>query len=218
MPHSSTEQLADGWIAALRRGDPLRPAHVWLDPEPIGGHGLNLRAPGEPDVPRMIEANRDPQNWSWLNRSGADPTVAEVRERLLRIRGNQAAGRAVVWAATDPDDDRMLGEIMLFRPTAADPEMEVGYWTHPDARGRGVATEAVRLAVRHALLPVEDGGLGLDRVLLRAGVGNTASHRVAEKNGFTRAGLYRHAHRRPDGSLLDAVRFDLLPDDLPPVR
>jgi hypothetical protein len=36
------------------------------------------------------------------------------------------------------------------------------------------------MAARHALLPVEDGGLGMDRLLLRAEAGNVASQRVAE--------------------------------------
>jgi len=66
---------------------------------------------------------------------------------------------------------------------------ELGYWVHPGARGRGVATEAARLIVRHTLIPVDDGGLGLRRLTLRAAAQNVASQRVAERAGLRPAGV-----------------------------
>ena len=41
-------------------------------------------------------------------------------------------------------------------PTGA----EIGYWAHPEARGRGVTSAAVELVVAHAFAPIADGGLG----------------------------------------------------------
>jgi RimJ/RimL family protein N-acetyltransferase len=56
---------------------------------------------------------------------------------------------------------------------------QIGYWLDPAARGRGVATAAVRVLC----------GWGFERLELaliewRAEVGNAASRRVAEKAGF----------------------------------
>jgi RimJ/RimL family protein N-acetyltransferase len=208
----------DGWIAALRRGDRLEPAHPWLDPGRILGREVNLREHREQDIPRMVESIRDERTRYWLSKVPDNYTSENAREHLQRIRSDQAGGAAVHWAVADPADDRMLGEMAIFIRDPQDRQGEVGYWTHPDARGQGRATEAVRLAVRHALLPAEDGGLGLVRVLLRAAAGNIGSQRVAIKAGFTRTGIDRRADRLRDGTMVDDLRFDLLADELPAVR
>ncbi len=68
---------------------------------------------------------------------------------------------------------------------------EIGYWAHPDARGRGVVGEAVDLVTAHAFTPVEAGGLGRHRLQIGASWTNTASRHVAERAGFTLAGRFR---------------------------
>lgn len=70
---------------------------------------------------------------------------------------------------------------------------EVGYWIRTDRTGRGYATEAAGAIVDFAFAE-----LGLARLELRAGVGNRASQRVAEKAGFRREGRLRRgcAHGR----------------------
>jgi RimJ/RimL family protein N-acetyltransferase len=154
----------------------------------------------------------------WLGGLPDDYSERDAREHLHQMRTEQASGNGVHWVVADRDDDRLLAELALFIRDLRDPQAEVGYWAHPDARGRGVTTEGVMLAVRHALLPIEDGGLGLPRVLLRAADGNIASQRVAEKAGFTRTGRDRGANLLRDGSRCDHIRFDLLAGELPEVR
>jgi RimJ/RimL family protein N-acetyltransferase len=63
---------------------------------------------------------------------------------------------------------------------------EVGYWTAPAARGRGVAPDAVRAVCRWAF-----DVRGLELIEWRAEVGNHASRRVAEKAGFLMEGQLR---------------------------
>lgn len=208
----------DGWIAALRAGDPLRPVHPWLDPVQILGPDVNLREHREQDVARMVEGCRDDETRYWLGNLPADYDEQNARQKLRQIRAEQAGGKAVYWAVADPIDDRLLGEMAIFIRDPKNSHGEIGYWTHPDARGRGVTTAAARLAVRHALLPAEDGGLGLIRVLLRTGERNVASRRVAQKVGFTETGLDRRTDPRRDGTLGDDVRFDLLAEELPARR
>lgn len=208
----------DGWLATLRQGDRLEPAHPWLVPERITGKAVVLRAHRDQDLPRMVEACRDPQTQYWLSDLPTDYTEVEGRQHLDQIRSEQASGKSVYWVAADPGDDRLLAELGLFLRISRDPQAEIGYWSHPEARGRSVTTEAVQLAVRHALLPVEDGGLGQARVQLRAAEGNIASQRVAEKAGFTLTGRDRDARLSRDGSRSDHLRFDLLPAELPARR
>jgi RimJ/RimL family protein N-acetyltransferase len=85
---------------------------------------------------------------------------------------------------------------------------EVGYWMHPDARGKGLMTAAVRRAVRYAF-----DELGCRRLFLRAAAGNAASQHVARQAGFRHVGTDRAADVRRDGTFEDLLVFDLLATD-----
>ena len=88
---------------------------------------------------------------------------------------------------------------------------EIGYWVAAEARGRGVATSATRLAAVWAF----ESHPELVRLQLRADVENAASNRVAEKAGFTREGVLRAARwnarlgRRSDFALWSLLRDDV---------
>ena len=120
-----------------------------------------------------------------------------------------ADGKIVYWTVADGDTDDALGGVMLFNIEPGR-DAELGYWTHPAARGRGVTTEAARLAVRHAFVPEEDGGLGLSRVTAYAGTGNAASLGVIERLGFRRYGVERLGGSNGRGETFDLACHDLL--------
>jgi RimJ/RimL family protein N-acetyltransferase len=125
-----------------------------------------------------------------------------------------AAGRAVFWALTDPVSDRLLGEIGMWGLARGDSRSaELGYWTHPAARGRRMTTEGVRQVAGYALLPKDRGGLGLTRLVIRAAEGNTPSQKVALGAGFERTGRDRRAELLRDGSVQDLVRYDIVAGD-----
>ena len=212
LPHR--ERRVDAWIGSLRRGDEQSPPNAWLDPPLLHGERVTLRPHADTDVPRIVEACRDPQTRHWLSTLPSPYTDEDGREHLLQLRSQEASGTAVYWAVTPSDDDAMVAEVCVFVRDDAGRHGEIGYWAHPRARGRGLTTAAVRLATRHALLPLEEGGLGMDRLLLRAASGNVASRRVAEKAGFRAAGVDRAADPLGDGTVADDVRYDLLPDEL----
>jgi RimJ/RimL family protein N-acetyltransferase len=79
----------------------------------------------------------------------------------------------------------------------------VGYWLAPEARGRGVMTEALRAVVSWAR---EEHGIR--RLVLTTHPDNVASQRVAERAGFVRVGLTEHAPPFRDGTA-HAVLFEL---------
>jgi RimJ/RimL family protein N-acetyltransferase len=85
----------------------------------------------------------------------------------------------------------------------------VGYWCALEARGRGIATRALRLLSRYGL-----DELCLDRLELTADADNLASLRVAEKVGFKREGVLRSHLLYPDGHRRDSVMLSLLPGEL----
>jgi RimJ/RimL family protein N-acetyltransferase len=84
----------------------------------------------------------------------------------------------------------------------------VGYWVAPQARGRGVATAAVRLLSAAAFEQLD-----LIRLDLIVAVGNVASVRVAEKAGYTREGVMRSYLATKKNGRDDAVMFGLVRGD-----
>lgn len=86
---------------------------------------------------------------------------------------------------------------------------EIGYWLAPEARGRGIATRALRLLSSWSLHE-----LGIARLQLTTDVENDASQRVADRGGFRREGILR-AWMDRRGERRDAVMFSLLPGEEP---
>jgi RimJ/RimL family protein N-acetyltransferase len=86
----------------------------------------------------------------------------------------------------------------------------MGYWLAERARGRGIATEAVRLLAAWAL-----DVLRIERLELMIHPENFASQRVAERCGFTREGLLRsYLRKRGSEERRDAVVYGLLAHEL----
>jgi RimJ/RimL family protein N-acetyltransferase len=116
-----------------------------------------------------------------------------------------AKGVKATWAIADRETDVLLGNVAVM--DIHDRSGEVGYWTHPDARGRGYMTEAVRAVVEHAFDPA---GLDRSRLVLYAAAGNPPSNAVAVAAGFRHFGTQAAAELLGDGSVDDLHGYELL--------
>jgi len=194
-------ELLDGWIATLTREDPRVP-QPWLHPVELLGRGIRLRAFRASDVDRIVEACSDTRTAHWLvsmPRPYQRHHAFAYLESLLELA---ARGIGVTWCIADPEDDRCLGSISLDGLNGYARRGEIGYWAHPDARGRGMVTEAVRLVTRHA----RDTGLATS-LIIRCARGNAASRRVAERAGYTKVGIQPRSEPLGDGQLADLVLY-----------
>lgn len=205
--------LLDAWVGTLGASDAREPRSLWFDVPRVVGPDVALRPFRDEDVTRIVQACNDERTAYWLSRLPRPYTRADGEAYVADCHEKAAEGEAVRWAVADPGTDELLAAVSLFDVEAGH-QAEVGFWTHPAARGRGVMSEACLLAVRHAFVPEEDGGLGLRRVYALVSEGNAASRRVVEANGFTTTGRERQASRRRDGSTEDFVLYDLLADEL----
>lgn len=86
-------------------------------------------------------------------------------------------------------------------------ELELGYIVASGARGRGVATEILRLLTEWAFQ-----ALHAERAFLIIDVENRASQRVAERCGYRHEGDMRSVHLK-DGRRIDAGLWSRLPTD-----
>jgi [ribosomal protein S5]-alanine N-acetyltransferase len=194
-------ELLDGWIATLTREDPRVP-QSWLQPVELQGRGIRLRAFHTSDVERIVEACSDPGTAQWLVSMPRPYQRHNALAYLDSLRELAARGIGVTWCMADPEDDRCLGSISLDGLNGYARRGEIGYWAHPDARGRGVVTEAVRLVTQHAR------NTGLVRsLIIRCARSNTASRRVAERAGYTKVGIQPASEPLGDGQLVDLVLY-----------
>ncbi|MCC9312045.1 GNAT family N-acetyltransferase [Kitasatospora sp. RB6PN24] len=132
----------------------------------------------------------DPEQARWNPRAlPADQGDRPVLDRVAGQRAQVADGTLVCWALRDPADGRLLGNLGIREiDLVVTGGGRVGYWTMPAARGRGVATAALRLASTWAF-----GELGLHRIELAHALGNEASCAVARKAGYPLEGVLRQA-------------------------
>lgn len=194
-------ERCDGWIATMTADDPRAPVG-WLDVPLLVGAGLRLRPFTEADALRIVEACSDPRTQHWLSSLPRRYTVTDALGYVESTRENAARRTGVAWCVADAADDRCLGSVSLEGFGGYDRRAEIGYWSHPDARGRSVTTEAVRLVTSYA----ESGGL-VDSLLIRAAGGNVASAHVARAAGYREVGVLPHAEPLGDGSVDSLVLY-----------
>lgn len=204
----------DAWTGVLRFGEAPYARAPWQDAPVLDADGVRLRPLRASDATRVAEACSDPTTRHWL-RTLPHPYTPEVaRAFVADCTWRAATGEKITWAVTDPRTDDLLALATLMHLGGVNPgSAELGYWAHPDARGRGVTGTAARAVAGWALSP---DGPGLHRLSLLAAAGNVASNRVAERAGFRRVGVERQAELLGDDTLDDLVSYDLLATDLAP--
>jgi RimJ/RimL family protein N-acetyltransferase len=154
-----------------------------------------LRPPTDADVPAIVAACQDPEIGRWTQ-VPSPYTVADARA-FLRAAPN-------VSAIVDARTGELLGTIGW---RWVDGNVQLGYWVKREARGRGVATRALRLLAGWVF-----ESLGAVRVQLHTEPGNRASQRVAEKAGFRREALLR-SFIELKGTRRDVYMYVLLRED-----
>ncbi len=203
--------LADSWVATLLAGDSREPKTRWLEPIRMSAAGVELREQSAGDERRYLETMNDPESLRWLGTLWLPKTPEQFRQMVARRQVGPSTGSSVTWTVAEPGTGSYLGTIVLFGVDGIDyRSAEVGFRTHPDSRGRGLLTSALRRVIGHAFATAEDGGLGLERLSLGAGDSNVASQGVARSCGFVQTGRDRRCYDLFDGSVVDLIRFDHL--------
>jgi RimJ/RimL family protein N-acetyltransferase len=140
------------------------------------------------DAKAVSEIFADKQTQRWLpfpEDSGRIDALAWCTETAQERRDS---GSGDHYGVVRREDDRVVGCLLAKRTDWIGRVTEISYAVAPEARGFGIAAEAVD-ALAIALIQEH----GFQRVEVRVAPGNTASRRVAEKAGFTYEGLLRNA-------------------------
>jgi RimJ/RimL family protein N-acetyltransferase len=161
----------------------------------------------EDDMPLIAKASLDPET---QRRMSDEPFTEERRrESVSRAKEQWRTGQGAPFVIADSASDVALGLLNL--QFGEDEEVAgLAVSVFPQARGRGVASKAMRLGAIWGLRE-----LGLRRVFAEAAADNLPSIRAIEKAGFQREGLLR-AHCKTHGERHDCGMFSLLPGDIDP--
>ena len=133
-----------------------------------------LRAAELRDLPAIEAGIHDPSVIRWIG-----PPEGSAQDVLRQNEQRWALGSPTL--SICELDGTCVGKVWVNVREADRSTGFVGYWLLPVARGRGLATSAVRLISAWAM-----GELGLTRLRLTTAPENERSQRVAVRSGFRR--------------------------------
>ncbi|MEU1047178.1 GNAT family N-acetyltransferase [Streptomyces sp. NPDC005897] len=136
------------------------------------------------DVATLVKLYRDPELRRWTNsrtESEADG-LSWVRDQEQGWTAGDRLAFAILERTLDTAPLRLAGNVVLKEVAPGKHSAEVGYWTAAQARGRGVASRALKALTAWSFDTFQADGL--ESLELLHQVDNLASCRVAEKNGY----------------------------------
>ncbi|MGD7788314.1 GNAT family N-acetyltransferase [Propionibacteriaceae bacterium Y1700] len=164
---------------------------------------LRLRHYRDDDVDAMLSYYADPTVARYLLDEPWDRAKAE-QEVARRTGKRHITAEGFGISLVVEHDDAVIGDIVLWAADATLSLGEIGWVYHPDAGGKGLATEAAQ-----AVLDLAFGHYRMHRVKAQLDARNAASARMCERLGMT-----HEAHLRRDwfskGEWTDTIVYGLL--------
>jgi RimJ/RimL family protein N-acetyltransferase len=160
-----------GWSSSL----------VTVNLETVDTERLRLERWGDRHTGALVAMNREPEVVRFLT-GGVLLSEDASRAQSVRIAEHWERFGFGLWAVVDRASGVTAGFTGLSHPLwfPAEAEfVEVGWRLHPDAWGRGFATEA-----GFAALDIGFGALGLDRIVSYIHIDNAPSRAVSQRLGM----------------------------------
>lgn len=165
---------------------------------------LRLFEEGDADeLYTVIDANREYlAEWMpWPLKQTLQDTLEFIRTSRRQVGENQGLQAAIV------QDGAIVGGIGFHRVDWENRATSIGYWIAEPARGRGTVTRAVSALADHAFRVWK-----LNRIEIRADVGNERSRAIPRRLGFTEEGVLRQVELVGD-RFVDHVVYAMLAED-----
>ena len=184
-------------------------------PDHIVGPRVLLRAyRPDDDAPvfAALQAHRE-ELMQWMSWPSLHQTVQDTASYVRRMAARFALREVLVMGIWERAGGAYLGGTGFHAPQWNVPRAEIGYFLLPPARGRGYATEALKLVIdygfRHA---------GFNRIWGDCDADNQASAGVMRRAGMLPEATMRQDCRDHHDKLRTSLRFSLAWDDYPEWR
>lgn len=154
-----------------------------------------------------IEENRE-QLGRWLPWVGQHQSVDDAENYVRNMAGRWQTRESLILAIFSHDERTLYGGTGFHGFDWTVPSLEIGWFLRESARGRGIATEAVRLCCTLAFEQMK-----VNRVWGSVDVLNERSVRLFERVGFLREAHLRGERRDHHGQLRDTLIYGMLARD-----
>ena len=170
------------------------------------GEQVRLRPLEERDLDVLERWWSDPE-WQVFQQQTVRPQPAGPVHDLFRRWSTNGSGSDVGFSIETREDGTLVGHVTLWGATLPSRAATLGILVGPEHVGRGLGTDAVRVAVRYGFRI-----MGLHRIGLAVAAFNSRGRRAYEKAGFQVEGVRREAVFL-DGGFTDEVQMGLLEQD-----
>ena len=174
----------------------------------LNGARVRLRAVRPADDPDLLAVFGDATHLRyWSHGPLADLDAARAYREGIEAGTRDRA--FFQWALTRPEADQLVGTVTLADWDRKNRRIEVGFILHPDAKGQGLASDAVRTVLSFAI-----DTLGVHRVEADVDPDNAASIRLLAGLGFVFEGRLRDRWFTFFDEWKDTAMYGLLAPDL----
>lgn len=167
-----------------------------------------VRDAAERDIPEILIAYQDDPTLHLRMGEARPPSGAELGRWTESEPAERKAGVRAALTLLEPGSDVCQGQVYVHRIDWEHQRAEIGIWLAPEARGRGLASESLRLVGSWLL-----GACGLQRLQILTEPDNESMMRAAGAAGFVREGVLRGYLRRGRGRM-DVAILSLLSGDV----
>lgn len=171
---------------------------------------LRCWSPADAHICREVLDECDAHLRPWIPFMKDEPR--SLKQTAHWLRGHRAGfdlDQMYRFAVFDKDEKELLGENMLLARVGPG-GLEIGYWTHKNAVGKGIASEATCAMIRVAF-EIEK----VDRVEIMCVPENGASAAIPAKLGFTHEATLKKRAADSDGRICDLMVWSLFAADYP---
>ena len=161
---------------------------------------LVLRRVDNNDVNQVFSLRSNAETMKYIPR----PLVTNNEEALAHIAlldSGIEKNEAINWAITFKGENKLLGIIGFYRTKFEDFRSEIGYMLLSENHGKGIASEAVEIAMKYGF-----NEMNLHSIEAVIDPRNSASERVLQKNGFIKEGHFKE-NAFFNGEFLDSVIY-----------
>jgi RimJ/RimL family protein N-acetyltransferase len=156
---------------------------------PIETERLRLRRFAREDLDALVAIQSRPEvarflYWEPRDREEVEPSLAQ----LIAAAAIESEGDLLALAVERREDGALVGYLSIWLRSEDHRQVEIGFVFHPDAQGRGYATEAAR-----ELLALGFEGLGAHRVFGRTDARNRPSAALMRRLGMREEAHFREA-------------------------
>ncbi|HWD64930.1 MAG TPA: GNAT family N-acetyltransferase [Solirubrobacteraceae bacterium] len=164
-------------------------------PAPLSDGVVELRLASDWDIPDILIAHQDDAQLHRRLGLERPPSGAELGRRSEREPAERAAGTGLRLTIVEPGERTGRGQLEVYDVRWEAGQARIGIWVAPSRRGRGLASQALRLAASWL-----SEACGLEHLTLTTTPDNLAMIGAARGAGFTEAA------QAPDGLSLTLSR------------